>query len=184
MCLGVPGRVVRWLDRDELTAAAEIDFGGVRKSCHMACVPDAREGDYVLVHAGVALAVLDDAPKFAAPDRSFRGADAHERRGRRCGGSDERRRRVDERADEEGGRADDPERPVLFAEKPRALHHCGVRRMSVSCAWTPSPEDARAISAEATEIPYRLSSAPSHSKSFRGSAATFASTPPSSRAFR
>ena len=67
MCLGVPGRVVRWLDRDELTAAAEIDFGGVRKSCHMACVPDAREGDYVLVHAGVALAVLDDAPDDGTP---------------------------------------------------------------------------------------------------------------------
>jgi hydrogenase expression/formation protein HypC len=61
MCLGVPGRVVRWLDRAELTAAAEIDFGGVRKPCHMACVPDAAEGDYVLVHAGIAIAILDPA---------------------------------------------------------------------------------------------------------------------------
>jgi hydrogenase expression/formation protein HypC len=58
MCLGVPGRVVRWLSREELTAEAEIDFGGVRKRCHMACVPEATEGDYVLVHAGIALAVL------------------------------------------------------------------------------------------------------------------------------
>jgi len=59
MCLGVPGRVVRWLDRSELMAEAEIDFGGVRKRCHMACVTDAVEDDYVLVHAGIALAILD-----------------------------------------------------------------------------------------------------------------------------
>lgn len=59
MCLGVPGRVHHWLDRSELTAAAEIDFGGVRKRCHMACVPQAEVGDIVLVHAGVALTILD-----------------------------------------------------------------------------------------------------------------------------
>lgn len=59
MCLGVPGRVHRWIDRAELTAEAEIDFGGVRKRCHMACVPTAEIGDYVLVHAGIALTILD-----------------------------------------------------------------------------------------------------------------------------
>ena len=59
MCLGVPGRVVRWLERDPLLGAAEIDFGGVRKPCQMACVPDAKEGEYVLVHAGVALTTID-----------------------------------------------------------------------------------------------------------------------------
>jgi hydrogenase expression/formation protein HypC len=40
-------------------ASAEIDFGGVKKRCQMACVPEATEGDYVLVHAGVALTVID-----------------------------------------------------------------------------------------------------------------------------
>lgn len=59
MCLGVPGRVAGWIDRDPLMAAAEIDFGGVRKRCQMACVPEAQEGDYVLVHAGVALTIID-----------------------------------------------------------------------------------------------------------------------------
>lgn len=59
MCLGVPGKVVRWLDRDPLLATAEIQFGPVRKSCQMACVPDAAEGDYVLVHAGVAITRID-----------------------------------------------------------------------------------------------------------------------------
>ena len=61
MCLGVPGRVAGWIDRDPLMAAAEIDFGGVKKRCQMACVPEAQEGDYVLVHAGVALTIIDRA---------------------------------------------------------------------------------------------------------------------------
>lgn len=66
MCLGVPGRLAKWIDRDPLFATAEIDFGGVRKRCHMACVPEAKEGEYVLVHAGVALSVLDDAAAMNA----------------------------------------------------------------------------------------------------------------------
>ena len=40
-------------------ASAEIDFGGVKKRCQMACVPEATEGDYVLVHAGIALTIID-----------------------------------------------------------------------------------------------------------------------------
>lgn len=59
MCLGVPGQVAGWIDRDPLMATAEIDFGGVRKRCQMACVPEAKEGDYVLVHAGIALTIID-----------------------------------------------------------------------------------------------------------------------------
>ena len=44
MCLGLPGEVVEWLERDPLFARAEIRFGGVRKVCHMACVPEAEVG--------------------------------------------------------------------------------------------------------------------------------------------
>ena len=60
MCLGVPGKIVRWVERDSLTAAAEIEFDGVRRVCHMACVIDADEGDYVIVHAGVAICRLNE----------------------------------------------------------------------------------------------------------------------------
>jgi hydrogenase expression/formation protein HypC len=42
-----------------LLALAEIDFGGVTKRISMACVPEAQLGDYVLVHAGVALTLID-----------------------------------------------------------------------------------------------------------------------------
>ena len=55
MCLGIPGKVVRWLNRDAIRAQAEIEFGGIRRVCQMACVPEAVEGDYVIVHAGVAI---------------------------------------------------------------------------------------------------------------------------------
>ncbi len=59
MCLGVPGRIVRWIDRDETFARAEVEFDGVRRECHMACVPSASEGDYVIVHAGIAICQVD-----------------------------------------------------------------------------------------------------------------------------
>lgn len=61
MCLGVPGRVVRWVDRDGPFARAELEFDGVRRVCHMACVTDVAEGEYVIVHAGIAIARLDEA---------------------------------------------------------------------------------------------------------------------------
>ena len=59
MCLGIPGKVVRWLNRDAIQAQAEIEFGGIRRVCQMACVPEAAEGDYVIVHAGVAITRVD-----------------------------------------------------------------------------------------------------------------------------
>jgi hydrogenase expression/formation protein HypC len=59
MCLGIPGKVTRWVERDPLLAAAEIEFGGVRRVCQMACVPEASEGDFVVVHAGVAISRID-----------------------------------------------------------------------------------------------------------------------------
>jgi hydrogenase expression/formation protein HypC len=60
MCLGVPGRVIEWVDRDPLFAIANVDFGGVAKACHMACVPEAKIGEYVIVHAGVAITLVKE----------------------------------------------------------------------------------------------------------------------------
>lgn len=61
MCLGIPGRIVRWIDREGPFAQAEVEFDGVRRVCHMACVTDAHEGDYVIVHAGIAISRVDPA---------------------------------------------------------------------------------------------------------------------------
>jgi hydrogenase expression/formation protein HypC len=55
MCLAVPGRIVRWLDRDPLFAQAVVEFAGVSRVCHMSCVLEADVGEFVVVHAGVAI---------------------------------------------------------------------------------------------------------------------------------
>ena len=59
MCLGIPGKVIRWIERTTHLAQAEIEFDGVRRVCHMACVAEANEGDYVIVHAGIAICRID-----------------------------------------------------------------------------------------------------------------------------
>ena len=59
MCLGVPGKIVEWIDRDPAFGRAMVEFGGVRRECHMACVPGAGIGDYVVVHAGIAISQID-----------------------------------------------------------------------------------------------------------------------------
>jgi hydrogenase expression/formation protein HypC len=61
MCLAVPGRIVAITDTDPLTRAGEVAFGGVSKAVNLAFVPQARVDDYVVVHAGFAISVLDRA---------------------------------------------------------------------------------------------------------------------------
>lgn len=58
MCLAVPGKVVRWIEQTSPFATASIEFGGLRRNVNMACVPEAGIGDYVLVHAGIAIGVV------------------------------------------------------------------------------------------------------------------------------
>ncbi len=53
MCLAVPGKIVSLKGAD-----AEVDFNGVRRAVSLDLVPGARKGDYVLVHAGFAIQVL------------------------------------------------------------------------------------------------------------------------------
>ena len=60
MCLGVPGQVVGWINRDPLFATAEVEFAGIRRTCSMACVPDVDVGQFVIVHAGIAISRIDE----------------------------------------------------------------------------------------------------------------------------
>ncbi len=62
MCLGVPGEVVRLYEPDPRDGLleGEVDFGGVRRRVCLACVPDVRVGEYVIVHAGVAITRIDE----------------------------------------------------------------------------------------------------------------------------
>ena len=65
MCLGVPGRIVdTTTDRD--VPMATVDFGGVTKTVCLVYTPDAGRGDYVIVHAGFSISVLDEAAALEA----------------------------------------------------------------------------------------------------------------------
>jgi len=59
MCLAVPGRLVEISDGGELRMG-RVDFGGVTRQTCLAYVPEARVGDYVLVHVGFALSRVDE----------------------------------------------------------------------------------------------------------------------------
>ena len=60
MCLAVPGRVLSIVGDDALTRVGRIDFGGVIKEVNLIYVPEAQLNDYVLVHVGFAIAVIDE----------------------------------------------------------------------------------------------------------------------------
>ena len=59
MCLAVPGKVIEIRGDDPLLRSARVSFSGVIKDVSLACAPEAKLGDYVLVHVGVAISVVD-----------------------------------------------------------------------------------------------------------------------------
>jgi hydrogenase expression/formation protein HypC len=60
MCLAVPARLESVRDAEPAFLTGIVDFGGVRREVSLAFTPEARPGEYVLVHAGFALEVLDE----------------------------------------------------------------------------------------------------------------------------
>jgi len=61
MCLAIPGKVVSISGDDSLTRMGRIDFSGIVKEACLACVPEVKIGDYVIVHVGFALSKVDEA---------------------------------------------------------------------------------------------------------------------------
>jgi hydrogenase expression/formation protein HypC len=59
MCLAIPGQILSIEGADELTRQGRVAFGGVVKVVNLAYAPEAAIGDYVLVHAGFAIAIID-----------------------------------------------------------------------------------------------------------------------------
>lgn len=55
MCLAVPGKVVEIVDM-----LATVDISGVTRQVSLILLPDAKIGDYVLVHAGFAIQAIDE----------------------------------------------------------------------------------------------------------------------------
>jgi len=60
MCLAVPGKIESIVEADTIFRSGRVNFGGIIKNVNLACAPDARIGDYVLVHAGIAISVIDE----------------------------------------------------------------------------------------------------------------------------
>jgi hydrogenase expression/formation protein HypC len=63
MCLGVPGRIIKIAAAGKISgeAIATVDFQGNQVEVSLALVPEAKLQDWVLVHAGFALTLLDEA---------------------------------------------------------------------------------------------------------------------------
>ena len=61
MCLAVPGKILEIMDEEPLTRRGRVDFGGILKEVNLALVPEANVGDYVMVHVGIAISVVDEA---------------------------------------------------------------------------------------------------------------------------
>jgi hydrogenase expression/formation protein HypC len=61
MCLAVPGQIIEIIGDDPLMRMGKVSFSGIIKEVNLAYVPEAKTGDYVLVHVGFALNTVDEA---------------------------------------------------------------------------------------------------------------------------
>jgi hydrogenase expression/formation protein HypC len=60
MCLAVPGKIVSIEGDDPILRDGKVNFGGVVKRVNLSLVPEAKIGDYVVVHVGLALSIVDE----------------------------------------------------------------------------------------------------------------------------
>jgi hydrogenase expression/formation protein HypC len=61
MCLAVPGKILSIEGTDPVFRCGKVNFGGIVKQINLAYVPEAKIGDYVLVHVGFAISTVDEA---------------------------------------------------------------------------------------------------------------------------
>ena len=60
MCLAIPGKIESISGDDPLSRTGKVNFGGILKEACLAYVPEAKVGDYVIVHVGFAISRLDE----------------------------------------------------------------------------------------------------------------------------
>ena len=61
MCLAIPGKLVAITEElDETFRIGKVSFDGIMKKVNLTMVPEAKAGDYVLVHVGAAIQVVDE----------------------------------------------------------------------------------------------------------------------------
>jgi hydrogenase expression/formation protein HypC len=60
MCLGIPGRIAKIYQKDGLSMAT-VDFGGVQREVCLDYVPEAKVGEYCIIHVGFAISLVSEA---------------------------------------------------------------------------------------------------------------------------
>ena len=61
MCLSIPGKLTSITAQlDDTFRIGKVSFGGIMREVNLAMVPEAKIGDYVLVHVGVAIGTIDE----------------------------------------------------------------------------------------------------------------------------
>ena len=59
MCLGIPGKLTEVYQQDDLPMG-KVEFGGISKDVCLVYTPEVKVGEYVLVHVGFAISVIDE----------------------------------------------------------------------------------------------------------------------------
>ena len=59
MCLGVPGKIVETYEKGGLQMA-KVDFGGVFREACLSYVPEAKVGEFCIIHVGFAISILSE----------------------------------------------------------------------------------------------------------------------------
>jgi len=59
MCLGVPGKIIEIYEKQGLQMA-QVDFSGVKREACIEYVPEAKIGDYAIIHVGFAISLLSE----------------------------------------------------------------------------------------------------------------------------
>ena len=60
MCLAIPGKIISLDDHDPVMRTGKVNFGGAIKQVNLALTPEAKIDDYVIVHAGFAINIIDE----------------------------------------------------------------------------------------------------------------------------
>jgi len=61
MCLSIPGKLIKITAQlDETFRVGNVSFDGIIKEVSLTMVPEANVGDYVMVHVGAAISIIDE----------------------------------------------------------------------------------------------------------------------------
>ncbi len=62
MCLAIPGKIIQITSEvDQLFRMGMVSFNGIVKQVNLTMVPEAKTGDFILVHVGTAISIVDEA---------------------------------------------------------------------------------------------------------------------------